>query len=219
MAFEVAVVKPPRVLLVTGPSHADAHLESVVARVGAALPRGAFGVIVRDKQRSRAAVVALVERLRALTSLSGAKLIVHSDTSLALAVAADGVHLGGEALGRGGRGLADVRRALPDAWISVAAHDDGDVRAAATGGADAVLVSPIYETGKSTPRGTLALTSARAIAPGLAVYALGGVDAQRASACRRAGADGVAIVRALLAAPDPVAVARAIDAALVAKID
>jgi thiamine-phosphate pyrophosphorylase len=141
---------------------------------------------------------------------------VHSDASLALAVNADGLHLGSDFGGEGARGLVEARRALPNVWISVAAHTDEDVERAAAGRADAVLVSPIYDSpGKGPPRGAAAIVSARALGPGLAIYALGGVEARRARACRDAGATGVAVIRALLAATDPVAVALAIDAALV----
>ena len=63
-------------------------------------------------------------------------------------------------------------------------------------------------------RGTAAVANARALGPGLSIYALGGVDAARAGDCRKAGATGVAVIRALLAAKDPVAVALAIVAAL-----
>jgi thiamine-phosphate pyrophosphorylase len=209
-------VKAPRILLVTDPSYTEAHIEGVVVRVGAALATNgsaAFGVLLRDKQRSRAAVVGLAERLRAATSGCGASLIVHSDASLALAVKADGVHLGGDVPVAGG--LAEARRALPSAWLSVAAHTDADVERAVSGGADAVLVSPIYETpGKGPARGVAALASARALAPRLAIYALGGVVASRVGDCKQAGATGVAVIRALLAAKDPVAVARKIYATL-----
>jgi len=208
-------VNPPRVLLVTDPGYTEALIEGVVLRVGGALARGAFGVLLRDKQRSHAAVVGFAERLRVATASCGASLIVHSDASLALAVKADGLHLGGEAAKDGVDNVAELRRALPGAWISVAAHSDADVERAAAAGVDAVLVSPIYESpGKGPPRGTAALASARARGPGLSIYALGGVDAKRARACRDAGATGVAVIRALLAATDPAVVALAIDAAL-----
>jgi thiamine-phosphate pyrophosphorylase len=213
-------MKSPRVLLVTDPGYTESLIEGVVLRVGAALSPGAFGVLLRDKQRSRASVVGFAERLRKATSSVGAPLVVHSDASLAVAVKADGVHLGGEGTKDDAHALAELRRALPGSWISVAAHDDASVELAAREGADAVLVSPIYETpGKGPVRGILALASARARAPKLFLYALGGVDPQRAPECRRAGADGIALIRALLAASDPVRVARAIDAAVMPKID
>jgi thiamine-phosphate pyrophosphorylase len=84
-----------------------------------------------------------------------------------------------------------------------------------------VLVSPVFD---STPpglsgaskegRGLAAIGSARALAGRLLVYALGGVDGRNARTCRQAGADGVAVVRALLASPSPARAARAIHDAV-----
>jgi thiamine-phosphate pyrophosphorylase len=201
----------PRLLLVTDPAYADAHLERVVRSVGEALPRGEFGVQLRDKRRGIEAVRALAEHLRILTALHGVPLMINGNLALALEVGADGVHLGGDDL----PGLATVRRAFPRGWISVAAHSDADVLSASDNGLDAVLVSPIYATpGKGPPRGLAALRSARAYGKVLAIYALGGIDKSRAGECARAGAAGVAVLRALLDAQDPVAEARAILAAL-----
>jgi len=140
--------------------------------------------------------------LRAL--LKKQLLVINSDVDLAREIGADGVHLP-----KGG--VAAARAVLPRAWISLAAHDDDDVRRAVSEGADAALVSPIFATpGKGPPRGLEAIRAARAIAPQLAIYALGGVDESNAAACRAAGATGVAVIRALFDAPDPAAAARAL---------
>jgi thiamine-phosphate pyrophosphorylase len=207
------MVRMPRVLLVTDPAYADAHIERVVRDVAEVLPPGEFGVQLRDKRRPRAAVRALAERLRSLTLRRGAPLMINGDVELAREVDADGVHLGGDV-----PRLAMGRPAFPG-WISVAAHSDADVLRASEDGVDAVLVSPIYATpGKGPPRGLAALESARVRAGRLAIYALGGVDAARAAGCVRAGATGVAVLRALLDSKDPRAEAGAILAAL-PKID
>jgi thiamine-phosphate pyrophosphorylase len=204
-------VTPPRLFLVTDPAYGSAHIACVVRRMAEALPPGAFGVQLRDKRSTRDEARALAERLRELTREHAAPLIVNGDVGLARAVLSDGVHLGRDA-----PPLAEVRLALPAAWISVAAHSDADVERALEDRADAVIVSPIYETpGKGAPRGVVAIERARRIAgSALAVYALGGVRAGRASACREAGATGVAVIRAVLGAADPVAEARRILAEL-----
>src|SRR5262249_34856270 len=139
---------------------------------------------------------------------AGAALIINGDARLARDSAADGVHLGG------GAGTVEEARAIAGAaaWISVAAHDDATVRAAAIAGADAALVSPIYPTHPPSlhapakeGRGLEALrTAAFAIrdSPRLLLYALGGIDGDNARACIEAGARGVAVMRALLASAD-----------------
>jgi thiamine-phosphate pyrophosphorylase len=204
-------VTPPRLFLVTDPAYTFAHIETVISRMGDALPGGSFGVQLRDKSRARDDVRAFAERLRALTFASAAPLLVNRDLGLARETRADGVHLGKDA-----RALGEARLALPGAWISVAAHSDADVERALRGGADAVFVSPIYETpGKGSPRGLRAIERAKSIGgDALAVYALGGVTAARARACREAGATGVAVIRAILGAPDPIAEAQRILAEL-----
>jgi thiamine-phosphate pyrophosphorylase len=111
-----------------------------------------------------------------------------------------GVHCGGEA-----RSSARAARAmLPRGWISVPAHDDDDIATALRDDVTAAYVSPIFETpGKGPTRGLDAIVRARAAAPSLLLYALGGVDASNAASCVRAGADGVAVIRAVLDAPSP----------------
>ena len=84
-----------------------------------------------------------------------------------------------------------------------------------------VLVSPVFASRppsvyaqRKEGRGLDALRSAKKLGAGrIAVYGLGGVDADNTRACVAAGADGVAVVRALLGSPEPGRVARAIGAA------
>jgi thiamine-phosphate pyrophosphorylase len=141
-------------------------------------------------------------------------LIVNGLPQLAREVAADGVHLG-----KGTVSVEDARRiAGQHIWISVAAHTDEDVRAAAEEGVDAVLVSPVFASRpprSGSPykgaRGVAALRAARSYGRGrLRIYALGGITSENAAACASAGADGVAVIRTVLASADPSAQARAV---------
>src|SRR5262249_14197089 len=126
---------------------------------------------------------------------------------IALALGADGVHLGGDSVD-----VADARRLVGRlAFVSTVAHASEDVARAETSGATAALVSPIFDTpGKGAPRGTRFITDARSHARTLRLYALGGVDPGNASSCVSAGADGVAVIRAVWQARDPGAAARAL---------
>jgi thiamine-phosphate pyrophosphorylase len=197
----------PPLLLVTDPAFAEGVILEVIDRVARAVPAGSFAVQLRDKSRDAAALLPFGLRLRAWTKERRVALVVNGDPALARRLGADGVHLPG-----GMHDVADARRVAAAAWVSVAAHDDADVERARELGADAALVSPIFTTpGKGEARGEVALRHARAIAGGaMAVYALGGVDQSRAGLCRDAGADGVAVIRSLLASADPAAEARAI---------
>jgi thiamine-phosphate pyrophosphorylase len=197
----------PLLFLVTDPRYPDADLERVVLEVAGALSRGALGIHLRDKTRVRRELRPLAARLAALSRAHEALFVVNGDVELATEVGADGVHLGGDA-----PPIAAAREAFPDGWISVAAHSDEDVGRAVASGASAVFVSPIFPTpGKGPARGIGVLESAARLARGrLAVYALGGIDVSRARACREAGAEGVAVIRALLEATDPALTAQAI---------
>jgi thiamine-phosphate pyrophosphorylase len=216
----------PRVLLVTDRAFGDDAIVACVRRVGRALPRGWLAVQLRDKHRPLVSLRVLAWQLRAATREVGASFVVNGDPRLARDVGADGVHLGGSEGGADAARVLDARGHLgARAWISVPAHSDEAVRVAMKVGADAVLVSPVFASrppwvgapGKQA-RGVGVLRSARALvrAAGrpLAVYALGGVDAGNARMCLEAGADGVAVVRALLSSPDPARDARALHESL-----
>jgi thiamine-phosphate pyrophosphorylase len=206
----------PRLVLVTDPAFADDAIVRCTDAVAAVLPPGTFCVQLRDKRRSIASLRMLACRLRVATRKAGALLVMNGHPRLARDVGADGVHLGG------GGSVVEARAAFGrPTWISVAAHSDNDVRRALDEGADAALVSPIFATRPPTsvrgdapakaPRGLEAIRAARAIAGSrLMVFALGGVTLERVRPCAAAGADGVAVLRALLASPAPAALARAI---------
>ena len=209
----------PRIVLITDPAFGDDAILRCVTACARALPKGALGVQLRDKRRALPSLRVFASSLRALTDRLGAWLVVNGDARLARDVGADGVHLGG---GVGSVGAA--RRAVGRAtWVSVAAHSDEEARRAAADGADAILVSPVFSTRTPSPlttvalapakapRGLEAIRSARNVTGGrVKLYALGGVTSGRAAICAAAGADGVAVIRALLASDNPAAASRAI---------
>lgn len=205
--------RAPTVVLITDPAWPLAHVARTIEGAAEALARGRLLVQLRDKAAEPRRLADGARALRAVTRRVGAPLVVNAATPEALRIAidsgADGAHVPCRALAAA-RGVLGAR-----AWISVPAHSDDDVERALGEGATAALVSPIWSTpGKGPPRGVGALASARALAGrALRVYALGGVDASRVDACAEAGADGVAVIRALLAAADPAIVARRLDAA------
>jgi len=211
----------PRIILVTDPAFGDDGIVKAVEAIGQALPRGALSVQLRDKQRALVSLRVFASRLRLLTRAYGAGFVVNGDARLARDVGADGVHLGRDA-----GTVADARAVLgARGWISVSAHSDGAVRRAIEDGANAALVSPVFPSRppsvyaeEKEGRGLEALRSARDVAAGrIRLYALGGVDADNTRACAMAGAYGVAVVRALLACPEPGRVARAMHDALAAR--
>lgn len=152
----------------------------------------------------------LGKRLRAITRAAGVRFLVNRRVALARAMDADGLHIDADR-------VQSARELWPEAWITAPCHDDDDVRIAARGGADELLVSPIFSTpGKGEPRGVAALESARALVSQLGmpkrtrVVALGGITLANASSCLQNGADGIAAIRLFEDAADPAAVARAL---------
>jgi thiamine-phosphate diphosphorylase len=133
-----------------------------------------------------------------------ARLFVNDRLDVALAVGAAGVQLGAGSLDP-----EDARRLEPRWWIGKSVHDLGEAAAARAGGADYLLVGPLYRTATHPDREPLGLARlAPIIGLGLPVIAIGGVTPPRVGEVRRAGAYGVAAIRALWEAADPAAAAR-----------
>jgi thiamine-phosphate pyrophosphorylase len=199
-------VKPPvpRLVLVTDRTSTGGR--DLVDVVRAALDAGLPAVQLRDKDLPGRALFALAERLRAATAQSGALLFVNDRVDVALAVGADGVHLGG-----GSMPAPVVREMLdPEALVGVSTHAPGEAAEAA----DFVFFGPVYATpAKSGAQGVDRLREAVAAAS-LPVLAIGGVTVERVAEVLTTGAAGVAVIRAILAAPDPGAATRAFLAAL-----
>ena len=130
-------------------------------------------------------------------------------SDVALAIGAEGVHLGFDAVG------TEVARQLlgPDALLGVSCHAPEEVHAAA--GASYAHLAPIFPPlSKAASRPALGLSALRAAAGARPVLAQGGVEASNAGACLEAGAAGIAVTGAVLMADDPGAAAAALRAAL-----
>lgn len=207
-----ALLRRCHLYLVTSPVDG---LEAVVA---AALAAGVRLVQYRAKpdapldDRSRFAQAAA---LRQLCHRHGALFLVNDRIDLALAVGADGVHLG-----QGDLPPSVARRLLgPDRLIGRSTHRLEDLRQAVADGCDYVGVGPVNATPTKPgrePVGLAYVTQAAAECP-LPFFAIGGIDPDNLAAVRRAGADRVAVVRAITAAADPGAAVAALLAGLEAE--
>lgn len=178
-----------------------------VALAEAALRGGAAAIQVRTKagtDRERLAlIVAVGERCRA----AGALCLVNDRVDLALAAAADGVHLGADDL------PVEVARALsrPGFLIGGTARDPATGRRLVAQGADYLGVGPVWATtSKTALPDPIGLDGLRAVAGSVEVpvVAISGINAGRIPAALAAGAAGVAVIGAVGAAPDPVAATR-----------
>jgi len=207
MSPRAAAVRAPRLMLIVEVADATARRDVIVA----ALAAGVDAVQLRDRRATGAALLAAARDLRELTHAHDATLLVNDRVDVALASGADGVHLPSDSFPS-----AAARRLLgPQARIGRSTHAAAEAEEALDEGADYVVLGPIFPTpskeGFGPPLGVAALTALRR---GSRVLAIGGIDATNAGETRAAGAHGVAVIRAVLDAPDPAAAAQALRTAI-----
>lgn len=209
------MTRAPRLIAITDRQVATA--EQTLARfehlARAARPRSVLFQL-RDRELSARERLAFGQQLKALSVAADQGFQVNDRLDLALLLGADAVHLGESSVV-----AADARRLLGAAcFVTSACHEP---EGAVDVGVDGWLVSPVAAERKGRPPlglGVLRDFHARWLAAagtrGLpALYALGGVDAGNARACLDAGATGVAVIGAALAALDPLPLLRALDIA------
>ena len=175
--------------------------EDLFCRVERALCGGVRAVQFREKDLSTRERFELGVALRGITSEFGAKLFVNGDAALARAIRADGVHLPVEGL------PVDVCRKVlgPEMFIGVSTHSIDEAKEAKSNGADFVTYGPVFYTQSKAMYGSpVGLESLRTICAkiGLPVFALGGVGSDNIEDVISAGARGVAMISAILAADD-----------------
>jgi thiamine-phosphate pyrophosphorylase len=139
--------------------------------------------------------------LRQAAAKAGVLFIVNDRCDLALAVDADGVHLG-----QGDLPLDLARRVMgPDKLIGISTHNLDQVRDASAGKPDYLGFGPVFTPGsKQDHDPVVGLEGLRAMRrlTSLPVFAIGGIQIDQAGEVMRAGANGVAVVSAILKAPD-----------------
>ncbi len=139
--------------------------------------------------------------LRQAAAKAGVLFIVNDRCDLALAVDADGVHLG-----QGDLPLDLARRVMgPDKLIGISTHNLDQVRDATAGKPDYLGFGPIFTPGsKQDHDPVVGLEGLRAMRrlTSLPVFAIGGIQIDQAGEVMRAGANGVAVISAILKAPN-----------------
>jgi thiamine-phosphate pyrophosphorylase len=186
---------------------------SAVALAEMLLAGGARLLQLRLKHATSRELLLAAAAIRPLTRAAGALFLVNDRPDIARAVDADGVHLGQDDLP-----VAAARRVLgPGPLIGVSTHDLDEACAAAAAGADYLGVGPVYATtSKAAPLAPRGLDLVRAVRAAVdrPLVAIGGITPETALAVRAAGADAVAMISALVHAPDPAAAVRAAVARL-----
>jgi len=189
-----------RLCLVT--DRAETRDRDLIAVVTQCLSAGLPAVQVREKDLPPAEVARLCRALRPLTAARGALLIVNDRVDIALAVGADGVQRTSSSLS-----VDDMRRAADKrVRIGASVHSIDEAVGAEAAGAEWLFFGPVYDTPSKRrygpPQGLSALERV-ASAVAVPVIAIGGVTPERVEEVRAAGAHGVAVISAILAADSP----------------
>jgi thiamine-phosphate pyrophosphorylase len=190
-----------RVLVVADPSAAAGR--PLVEVVRAALVGGARAVQLRCKTESAREMAQLGSALRRETREHAALLFINDRVDVALSVGADGAHVGDDDLP-----LAAARAIVPPGFLLGRSVDvPADVPLALRDGADYLGVGPFRATASKRdlgdPTGVVGVSDVVRVAAGVPVVAIGGVEAADVPDLVRAGASGVAVIRAVMTAPDP----------------
>ncbi len=197
MAYDLYVITDEQI------GHGLSHAE--LAR--RAVAGGADTIQLRDKRLSGRDLLIVASAIREVTRDAGALFIVNDRLDVALAAGADGVHLGESDLP-----IEHARRIAPPGFIIGASVGSvaTAVRAGAAG-ADYVALSPTFSTASKDDAGPghgLAMLSAIRSAVSLPLVAIGGITPGNVADVIAAGADGIAVISAVVGEDDVTAAAR-----------
>ncbi|HYA11365.1 MAG TPA: thiamine phosphate synthase [Thermodesulfovibrionales bacterium] len=175
----------------------DNHL--LFTAVEEALKGGSRAVQLREKDLGTRDLLDMAYKMKELTRRYGAKLFINDRVDIALAVGADGVQLGKESIP-----AHVVRKTFQDKFIiCVSTHSLDEAFEAERGGADFITLGPVYHTPSKMKYGepigieTLEKVKAKISIP---VFAIGGIKLDKVREVKEAGADGVALISAILTA-------------------
>ncbi|HKS29715.1 MAG TPA: thiamine phosphate synthase [Pyrinomonadaceae bacterium] len=176
------------------------HAEQVVR-----LTSGGAGVIqLREKHGEAREFFGEAEAALRVARERGALLIINDRVDIALALGADGVHLGQDDLPP-----EAARRILGErAVIGFSTHNVEQARLAASLPIDYLAIGPIFSTSsKANPDPTVGLEGLRRVreaVPHLTLVAIGGITLENAQQTLAAGADSLAVISALLSDPEQI---------------
>lgn len=185
----------------SGRSHAEIARQAVLG--------GATIIQLRDKGRSCTELTALGREIAAITQTAGAVFIVNDRLDVAIACGADGVHLGQDDLP-----VSTARQLAPPGFIiGVSVGTIEEAVEAERGGADYLALSPTFSTGSKDDAGPgHGLDRLRQVCRTvrIPVIAIGGINRTNVRDVIAAGAEGVAVISAVVASPKIAAASREI---------
>ena len=193
--------------LITDRNHCK---QPLIDTISFALKGGVKTVQLREKGLATHELYSLACELRKITSDFKANFIVNDRIDIALAVEADGVHLGWQSLPFG-----IVRKLLGfEKLIGVSTHDRQEALQAQEYGADYITFGPVFDT--PSKAGLLKPTGVEEIQKlkreiHIPVVALGGINERNVEAVLEGGADGIAVISSIMQAENPEGAARCLS--------
>lgn len=159
------------------------------------LESGIKWIQYRDKKSSKKLIYQNALNLRELTTDFGAFLTINDYPDIALAINADGVHLGQDDLP-----LREAKKIMGDKIIGISTHDLNQAVKADRGGADYIGFGPVFHTSTKDAGQPKGLTTLKVVkeAVKIPVIAIGGINTGNLMPVLEKGADGVAVSSGLL---------------------
>jgi len=191
MNYDLYIITDQRI------SHGKSHLEIAEA----ALAGGATVIQFRDKEMKDSEAVVACREIYKLTKKKDVSFIVNDRVEIVKAVNADGVHLGQEDMS-----FSLARKILgKEKIIGISVETVEQALKAVKGGADYLGIGPIYPTATKPDAGkALGIAKLKEIreSVNIPIVAIGGINENNLEEVLRAGADGVAVISAVVSAPD-----------------
>jgi len=164
------------------------------AMINIALRAGVKCIQYRDKDLSRREIYGNAVTLRELTRFFDATFIINDHADIALAVDADGVHLGQDDLP-----LKEARKIMGGRIVGISTHNLDQAKEAELGGADYIGFGPVFYTATKDAGAPKGIDNLRAVKENVSipVVAIGGISLDNISSVISAGADAVALATAI----------------------
>jgi thiamine-phosphate pyrophosphorylase len=171
--------------------------QSLLKATEDALKGGVKAIQLREKDLGTRELLRLAYEMRSLTLKYDARLFINDRADIAVAVDADGVHLGQQSVPP-----FALRRLAPRLIIGVSTHNINEARKAEEDGADFITLGPVFPTpskmkyGKPIGLDTLGTVAGEV---GIPVFAIGGITPANLKEAMDAGAEGVALISGIYA--------------------
>ncbi len=192
------LLKDKNIYLITNSDGIDE--QEFLDTVAKCLKSGVKLIQYREKNMSASQMISTGKKLRQLCSMYDALLIVNDRIDIAKIIEADGVHLGQDDIN-----IEDARKLLGDDMIiGISTHKPDDAINAQNNGADYIGAGPVFKTPTKPNKNPVGLEYVKWVKENINIpfFAIGSIDTENVSHVKNAGADRIAVIRALMKSDD-----------------